>query len=160
MRKYLVKREGKFWGTTGGPGKSQGLKCTTMSHQITYLQQAQLPTSSLNGTYQFSQLLPTSRDEMLEDIKAIAELEPNGVVSHSCFYLFYTNCIIFVLRRRSLTRTSASFYKTPITGQLQRSIQFIFTRNFKLVFFLLLFCFARTSNDSFLIYAFENNCCS
>ena len=28
-------------------------------------------------------------DEMLEDIKAIAELEPNGVVSHSYFFVLH-----------------------------------------------------------------------
>ena len=78
---------------------------------------------------------------MLEDIKAIAELEPNGIISHSCFYFFYTNCIISVFRRCSLTRVPASLYKMPIIGQLQKSIQVIFTRNFNLFFyFSVLFC--------------------
>ena len=98
-------------------------------------------------------------DETLEDIKAIAELEPNGVISHSCFSSFYTNCINSIFRRCSLTRTSASLYKTSITVQFQKINTSHFHKKFQFVF-LFLFCFARTSNDSFLIYAFENNRCS
>ena len=138
---------------------------------------------------------------MLEDIKAIAELEPSGIFhiavlfslvqicinsfvrrcsltrtsvsctqnayfpGHSksiqiyfsvkrakCFSFFYTNFNIF--QQRSLTRTSTSLYKTPITGQFQNQYK-SFLQNFNLFLFLFLFCFARTSNDLFFIYAFE-----
>ena len=45
---------------TGDQGKSLGLKCTTMSRWIIYIQQALLPTSSSIGTDQFSQLFSNS----------------------------------------------------------------------------------------------------
>ena len=94
---------------------------------------------------------------MLEDIKEIAELEPSRIVHMAVFISFYTNCINSIVRQRSLTRTSASCTKTPIYRLI--SIQFISTKKFQIIF-LFLFCFARTFNGSFLIYAFDNNCYS
>ena len=53
-------------------------------------------------------------------------------------FFFYTNCIISIFRRCSLTRTSTSCTKTPITGQLQNQYNSFSQRNFKLFSF---FCF-------------------
>ena len=47
---------------------------------LDHLQRALLPMSSLNGTNQFSQLLPTVMDEMLEDIRVIEELESDEII--------------------------------------------------------------------------------
>ena len=48
---------------------------------LDHSQPALLPTSKSNGENQFNKLLPTARDEMLEDIGAIAELGLDGIVS-------------------------------------------------------------------------------
>ena len=114
--------------------------------------------SSSNNANQSNPLsIKQQSDETLEDIKAIAELEPNVVVSHNCFSFFYINCNFF--QRRSLTSASASLYKNGYyrptskinTNHFRKKLQFVF---------IFLFCFERTFNDLFLIYAFENDCCS
>ena len=99
-------------------------------------------------------------EETLEGIVAIVDLKPNGIVAHSYFLFVFQNTvyILFFYGGILLLECQPPCTKTPITGQLQKSIQIIFTRNFDL-FFLFLFCFERTSNDLFLIYAFENDCC-
>ena len=51
-------------------------------------------------------------NETLKDIGEIGELEPNGIVAHSCFLFFVPNTVyLSFLRRCSLTRASASLYK-------------------------------------------------
>ena len=65
----------------------------TMSRWIIELQQALVSTSSSKGTDQFSQLLPTTRDEMLRDTKAIEEWKPHGIFTHS--YLFFVSKFSF-----------------------------------------------------------------
>ena len=105
--------------------------------------------SSSNDTNQSD--LPSTKqqsDEIAQRHKGNSRVGTQCDYSHNCFSLFFTNCINSVFRRRSLTRKSASLYKTPIKGQFQKSIQVIFT---KLQFDFSFFCFVlrRTSNVHF-----------
>ena len=85
---------------------------------------------------------------MLEDIKAIAELKPSGIIHIAVFpyfhklYKFYLFGGVLLLGRQPLVQ------KAPIYRLISKSIQFIFTNKFQIVF-LFLFCFARTSNVHF-----------
>ena len=84
-----------------------------------------------------------------KDIKAIEELEPSGIVHIVVFFLiFHKNCINIMVRRRSLTRTSASCTKN---AYLQANFKINTIRFHKEISncFLFLFCFARTSNVHF-----------
>ena len=47
---------------------------------LDHSQQALLPIVGSNGTYLFNQLLPTTRDEMLKDIRAIAGLKHDEII--------------------------------------------------------------------------------
>ena len=63
----------------GSPGKSYGLKRTTMTRWITYNKlyyQRQVRMVPINTINFFRQ----ARDKMLEDIGAIAELKPNKII--------------------------------------------------------------------------------
>ena len=78
--------------------------------------------------------------------------------SHSCFSFFYTNCIIAILRRRSLTRTSASCTKRLLRANFKNQYN-SFSEEISTCFsFSVLFC--KNVQCSFLIYAFDINCCS
>ena len=74
----------------GGPGKSQGFEAynyVPFDHLAVILQ---YQLSSLSGTNQSNQLRTSSeREEMLRDIKEIAEWETNGIIPHSCFSLYH-----------------------------------------------------------------------
>ena len=92
-------------------------------------------------------------DETFGDIKAIAELEPSGIV-HIAVLFPFQNCKFYVIRRHSLTRMSSSCTKTPI--HRQNSNQYKFTCPYKLpLFSFFLFCLAKNVQCSFLIYAFD-----
>ena len=80
-------------------------------------------------------------DEMLEEIKAIAELEPSGVIhiavlfSFHKLYKFYLFGGVLLLGRQPLVQ------KRLFTGKLQNQYKFIFQTNCKLFFPLsVLFC--------------------
>ena len=80
-------------------------------------------------------------DETLEDIKAIAELEPNGIIfSHTCFFFFSQNCINFILLGGVLLLGRQPLVqKCLFIGKFQKSIQaHLFQTNCQL-FFLYLF---------------------
>ena len=63
----------------GGPEKKIGIKVYDYV-SLDHLQQALLPIPSSNGIDQLSHFLPTTRDEMLEYIREIGELEPNKII--------------------------------------------------------------------------------
>ena len=108
----------------------------TMPHWIIYLQQALLSMSSSNGTDQFNQLLSTTRDEMLEDIGAMAELEPNEIIS--TWLLFCLHFVFFSFHDDFPLLGSPSLCtKLPIYGQTINEIQ-IQNSNFFILLFL--FC--------------------
>ena len=125
-----------------------------MSHWITLHPESgincQVQTTSIN---QLHLQVRQQSDEAFKDIKAIAELEPSGIV-HIAVLFPFQNCKFYGIRRHSLTRMSASCTKTPIHRQSLN--QYKFTCPYKLPLFSL-FCFVlwRTSNVHFLIYAFD-----
>ena len=89
-------------------------------------------------------------DEMLEDIKAITELKPSGII----LFTNYINSILFggvlLLGRQPLVQ------KRLFTGKFQNQYKSIFQTNRQL-FFLYLFCLAKNVQGLFLIYAFDIN---
>ena len=73
-----------------------------MSHWITLHPEFGINQSASSSTKQ-------QNDETLEDIKAIAELEPSGIIFHIAVFVSFSKLYeLYVVRRRSLTRTSAS----------------------------------------------------
>ena len=112
----LKRRLGQKWvsrWTENPKGRSRqklGIKRNTMSHWITshpefginYLaQDFGINQSASSSTRQQS-------DETLEDIKAIAELEPSGTFHIAVLFSFSKLYKLYVDRWRSLTSTSAS----------------------------------------------------
>ena len=68
-------------------------------------------------------------------------------------YSFHFHDGVLLLERQSLCS------KTPVIGEFQKSIQII---SFKIQNFfssIFMFCFAKTSSDLFLTYAFEYDYC-
>ena len=83
-----------------------------------------------------------------------------GLLHITVFFSLYTILYSFhFLRRCSPTRTPTSLYKTPVICKLRKSIQIISLKVHNYLFFFL-FCFEKTSNDLFLTYEFEYDCCS
>ena len=91
---------------------------------------------------------------MFEDIKAIAELEPSGIV-HIAVLFPFSNCELYVIWRRPLTRMLVSCTKTPILQANSKSIQIHLSIQIAIVFLFFLFCLAKNVQCSFLIYAFD-----
>ena len=118
-----------------------------MSHWITSHPEFGIDQSASSSTKQQS-------DETFEDIKAIAELEPSGIV-HIAVLFPFQNCKFYVIRRHSLTRMSASCTKTPIHRKISKSIQIHFPIQIANCFFPLSVCFAKNVQCSFLIYTFD-----
>ena len=74
-------------------------------------------------------------DETLKDIKAIEELKPSGIIPHSCFSFFYINLYNFhFFGGILLLERQPPCTKTPITGQLQKSIQIYFHKKLRVCF--------------------------
>ena len=95
-------------------------------------------------------------DETLEDIKAIADLEPSGNIVHKAVLFPFQNCINFMLfdgvlllGRRPLVQ------KMPIYRQISKSIKVHFSKQIANCFSFFLFCLAKNVQCSFLIYAFD-----
>ena len=86
---------------------------------------------------------------MLEDIKAITELEPNGIIHIAVLFSFFTNCVNTIIRWCSLTRTSASCTKNAyLQAKLQNQYKFTF-REISNYFSFFCFVLQRTSNVHF-----------
>ena len=89
-------------------------------------------------------------DEMLEDIKAIAELEPSGITLFTQLFCFLcTNCInstlfggVLLLVRQPLVQ------KRLFTGKFKRINTNSQFRPIANCFFLFLFCFAKNVQGS------------
>ena len=78
-------------------------------------------------------------------------------LSHSCFtFLLYKTCINSFVRRRYLTRTSASCTQNAYFQAIQKSIQIYFQLNVPIVF-LFLFCFAKNVQGSICDICIDNN---
>ena len=132
-----------------------------MSHWITLHPDFGRPSGSDGTNQSNSSSTKQQSDETLEDIKAIAELEPSGIIFHIAVLFPFQNCInsmlfggVLLLGRQPLV------HKTPIYRQnFKINTNPLFQTNCQL-FFLYLFCFAKNVQCSFLIYAFDINCCS
>ena len=144
----------------GSPGKNQGRKAY---HYVPLDHLAIRPhyrLSSSNDTNQSNQLSAKQQsDETLKDIGAIEELELNGIVTHS-YFPFTQNCMTSVFTEAFSYQSVSLLVQKRL---LQANFKKINTKSFSqeiMSFFPFLFCFARTSNDLFLTYAFEYDCCS
>ena len=102
-------------------------------------------------------------DETLRDIKAIAELEPSGIV-HIAVLFSFSNCKFYTFWRCPLTRISASCTKNAYSQAKFKSTQIHLSIQIAIVF-LFLFCLAKNVQCSFFIFFIcnficcSNNCC-
>ena len=75
---------------------------------------------------------------MLEHIRAIAELEPSGIIHIAVFFSFHKLYKFYLFDGVLLLGRQPFVQKRLFSGKLQNQYKFIFTRNFNLFFF---FCF-------------------
>ena len=85
---------------------------------------------------------------MLEDIKAIAELEPSGIIHIAVLFSFSQIVQILLFGGVLLLGRQPLVQKRLFTGQTSKSIQFIF-KEISNCFSFICFVFQRTSNVHF-----------
>ena len=100
----IEKWEGKFWGTTGGLGKNEGLKRMTMSRWITYMPTL-LPRSKVQ------KVQSTYSDGKGRDVRRHMGNNRVGTQWDHFHMAIYTCFHSFILWWLPLTRISVSLYK-------------------------------------------------
>ena len=121
-----------------------------MSHWISLATRLRYRLSSSDDTNQSdSSSTKQQSDETLEDIKAIAELEPSGIIHITVLFSFYKLYKSYLFGGVLLLGRQPPVHKTPIYRQISKSIQIHFPSQVANCFFFIYFVLQRTSNVHF-----------